>query len=189
VDVVGVAAAKELGLSALQPYLGAGQTVCLLGSSGVGKSTMVNALVGKALQRTQEVRVGDGKGRHTTVRRELIAMEAAALLIDTPGMRELALWDAARGVETTFEDVESFAENCRYRDCAHKSEPGCRVRSAVSSGELSVERLESYQKQLREQASQDKRGEFIRAKQAKRKAVKKAYRERAKGDQKPKKGD
>lgn len=134
------------GLDELGTYLRPRQTVALLGSSGVGKSTLVNALLGRTHFRTREVREIDQRGRHTTTHRELVALPGGALLIDTPGMRELQLWDAEAGIADAFADVTALAVDCRFRDCGHADEPGCAVTAAASSGSLPRERLESYRK-------------------------------------------
>jgi ribosome biogenesis GTPase len=131
-------------------YLGPGQTVSLLGSSGVGKSTLINRLLGREVQRTREVREGDDRGRHTTTHRELFAVPAGGLLVDTPGLREIQLWEGDQGIESAFADVESLAESCRFADCRHQGEPGCAVEAAAASGALPPERLESYRKLQRE---------------------------------------
>ena len=115
--------------------------------SGVGKSTLVNALVGRATQRTGEVRESDARGRHTTTHRELIVLGSGALLIDTPGMRELGLWETETEVDKGFEDVVAIAASCRFGDCRHVTEPGCAIRDALETGALSPERWTSYQKQ------------------------------------------
>lgn len=137
------------GLEAVRSEVGAGRTAALLGSSGVGKSTLVNVLVGEELLATQEIRA-DGKGRHTTTRRELVRLPGGGLVIDTPGMRELQLWVADHGLEEAFDDVTSLFPDCRFRDCAHETEPGCAVRTALDEGRLSPERWESYRKLERE---------------------------------------
>jgi ribosome biogenesis GTPase len=121
----------------------AGKTAVLLGSSGVGKSTLVNALAGKALMHTQAVVEGDSLGRHTTTHRELVLLPNGALILDTPGMRELGLWDADSGVSTAFADIETLATACRFHDCRHGSEPGCAVQAALSDGELAFEERKS----------------------------------------------
>jgi ribosome biogenesis GTPase / thiamine phosphate phosphatase len=139
------------GLDALAPYTRPGQTIALLGSSGVGKSTLINRLVGSEVQRTREVRASDSRGRHTTTHRELVALPTGALLIDTPGMRELQLWDTTTSIGGTFEDIERLAPGCFFRNCRHDTEPRCAVRDAVERGELAAERLESYQRLHREQ--------------------------------------
>jgi ribosome biogenesis GTPase len=134
----------------LAAYLGPGQTVGLLGSSGVGKSTLTNRLLGREVQRTAEVREGDDRGRHTTTHRELFVAPTGGLLIDTPGLREIQLWEGDQGIESAFADIEELAEGCRFADCQHKGEPGCAVEAAAESGELPPERLESYRKLQRE---------------------------------------
>lgn len=145
------------GLAELAPYLAPGHTIALLGSSGAGKSTLFNALAGHARQTTQAVRDGDDRGRHTTTSRQLVVLPGGALAIDTPGMRELALWAADTGVSRAFEDVEAIAARCRFHDCSHLQEPGCAVQAALAKGELSAERLWSYQKLQRELAHQARR--------------------------------
>ena len=145
-----VCAPRDEGYETLRGYLEPGRTVALLGSSGVGKSTIVNRLAGEELQRTQEVRTTDGRGRHTTTHRQLILLSDGGLLMDTPGMRELQLWDVDEGVEETFSDLEELGAACRFPDCEHDREPGCAVLAAVAEGRLAAERLESYHKLRRE---------------------------------------
>jgi len=140
------------GFGEIEKYLGPGQTLVLLGSSGVGKSTIVNRLMGRAIQDVQEVRESDRRGRHTTTARELFALRGGALLIDTPGLRELQLWDADEGIAQTFSDIESLSTRCRFGNCRHEGEPGCAVRLAVGGGTLDEARLENWRKVLREQA-------------------------------------
>jgi len=144
------------GLDELRAHLRPGVTAALLGSSGVGKSTLVNTLVGEELLETREIRE-DGKGRHTTTRRELIQLPGGALVIDTPGMREVQLWIADDGLEEAFSDVAELFEHCRFSDCAHESEPGCAVKEAIANGTLAPERWESYLKLQRELAHLDRR--------------------------------
>src|SRR5262249_34374176 len=134
-----------LGMDELESYFTEQRTVALLGSSGVGKSTLINRFVGRDAQRVQDVR-GDGKGRHTTSHRELLLRPGGGLVIDTPGLRELQLWEGEDGVSPTFAEVEELATRCRFVDCAHQSEPGCAVRAAIAEGTLPAERLESYRK-------------------------------------------
>ena len=138
----------------LTSYLGFGKTGALLGSSGVGKSTIVNRLVGSNLLRTHDVRDWDSRGRHTSTARQLIALPQGGILIDTPGMRELQLWETGDALTGAFADIDDLAEHCRFRDCSHASEPGCAVRAAVDRGELSQGRVESFQKLAAEQAFQ-----------------------------------
>ena len=149
VPVHAVSTRSGVGLDAVLAEIGPGSTAALLGASGVGKSTMVNAFVGEELLATQEVR-SDGQGRHTTTRRELIRLPAGGLVIDTPGMRELQLWVADHGLEEAFDDVTSLFAGCRFNDCRHKTEPGCAVLAALSDGTLSPARWESYRKLERE---------------------------------------
>lgn len=136
----------------LQPYLTPGKTLALIGSSGVGKTTLTNRLLGGAALATQPARASDDKGRHTTTQRELFVLPNGALLIDTPGMRELGLWDASDGLERTFADVTALAEACRFKDCRHRGEPDCAVQAALSSGTLDLARYESFEKLERELA-------------------------------------
>ncbi len=146
-EVRAVSAASGEGVERLAPHLGRGRTVALLGSSGVGKSTLVNHLLGTRRQLVGAVKADDGRGRHTTTRRELIALPGGALLIDTPGMRELQLWGSVReGVEASFPEVVRLAEGCRFRDCRHEGEPGCAVEAAGRSGALAPERHASFLK-------------------------------------------
>jgi ribosome biogenesis GTPase len=132
------------GLDSLWSYLGRGRSCALLGSSGVGKSTLVNRLLGMDVQRTRTVREADSKGRHTTTHRELVRLPSGGVLVDTPGMREVQLWEAGDAVEQSFADVESFASRCHFTDCQHVNEPRCAVKAAVDDGSLSEGRLASY---------------------------------------------
>ncbi|MGV3526394.1 MAG: ribosome small subunit-dependent GTPase A [Candidatus Sericytochromatia bacterium] len=156
-DICVLSALTGEGLGQLQPWLGAGQTLALLGSSGVGKSTLVNALLGEARQDTGSVRRDDDKGRHTTTHRELFRLPSGALVIDTPGMRELQLVGSGEGLETSFADLEALVTSCRYRNCQHAQEPGCAVQAALASGELERGRWHNYSKLLREEAYQSRR--------------------------------
>ncbi|MBE2216230.1 MAG: ribosome small subunit-dependent GTPase A, partial [Opitutaceae bacterium] len=145
--VLALSAVRGDGVEALRPWLGRGRTVALLGSSGVGKSTIANALLGEERQETGEVREHDSRGKHTTTRREIIPLPGGALLVDTPGMRELQLWDNAReGLTAAFPDVLELAGGCRFRDCRHEAEPGCAVRGAIACGTLEPARFASYLK-------------------------------------------
>jgi len=146
VPVHAVSSLKRQGLDAVRRQLAPGRTVALLGSSGVGKSTLINALLGEERLRTREVRLSDSRGRHATTWRELILLPEGGLVIDTPGMRELSLWDAGASLPSTFEDVEALAADCAFKDCQHQAEPRCAVTAAVADGRLVAERLESYRK-------------------------------------------
>ena len=134
------------GVDQLEPYLDPGRTVALLGSSGAGKSTLINRLLGEERQRTQPVRGVDQRGRHTTIHRELILSPGGGIIIDTPGLRELQIWDSARALEDAFADIDELAADCRFRDCEHHTEPGCAVRDAVDAGRLDPERLDQYRR-------------------------------------------
>jgi ribosome biogenesis GTPase / thiamine phosphate phosphatase len=144
-----VSARTGAGVEQIDPYLQPGTTIAVLGSSGVGKSTLINRLLGTEQLRTGGVR-DDGRGRHTTTYRELIRLPSGALIIDTPGLRELQLWDSDTGLQEAFTDIEDLAAQCRFTDCAHQSEPGCAVQAAVSTGELAADRLDSFHRLRRE---------------------------------------
>lgn len=134
------------GLEHVSAYLSPGRTGALLGSSGVGKSTIINRLVGRDVQKTRDIRVSDSKGRHTTSHRELVFLPNGGFIIDTPGMRELQLWDVGEAVRETFDEIEALAADCRFTDCQHRNEPRCAVKTAVAEGRLPPARLQSYLK-------------------------------------------
>lgn len=151
VPVLAVSAIAPGGLQGLEPYLVPGNTVALLGSSGVGKSTLINRLLGEDRLATAPMSdAEEGRGRHTTTARELVRLPGGALLIDTPGMRELGLWADDEGLDRTFDEIDRFAARCRFPDCGHEREPGCAVRAAVEAGEIDAGRWESYLKLRRE---------------------------------------
>jgi ribosome biogenesis GTPase len=144
IDVLAISTRTGTGLDALQTRITPGATVALIGASGVGKSTLVNALVGSDVQATGDVRANDQRGRHTTTARELVPLPGGGLLVDTPGLRAVSLWDADVGLSRVFSDIEELAEQCRFRDCSHTSEPGCAVVAAIDAGDLDRERYEHY---------------------------------------------
>ncbi|KRE52038.1 ribosome small subunit-dependent GTPase A [Paenibacillus sp. Soil724D2] len=147
-----ISSAENRGLDELAGYISPGQTVALLGSSGVGKSTLVNRIYGMDILDTGDIRSGDDKGKHTTTHRELITLPGGGILIDTPGMRELQLWDVSDGLSTSFQDIEEFAGMCFFQDCKHENEPKCAVKRALDEGTLKVERFNNYLKLQKELA-------------------------------------
>lgn len=146
-----VSAAEDSCLAPLETYLSPGRTTAMVGSSGAGKSTLVNRLYGQTVQLTGAMSAHVGKGRHTTTSRELIVTPQGGMVIDNPGIREIAFWDVDDGIEAAFPEIERLALGCRFGNCGHNQEPGCRVLEAVASGELSRRRLENYRKMKREQ--------------------------------------
>lgn len=151
VEVYAVSSKTGQGLELLEKYLRPGKTLVFLGSSGVGKSSLVNRLAGEDVMAVGGVREKDGRGRHTTTHRQLLRLPCGALVIDTPGMREFGMWDVTEGLGGAFTDVERFLGQCRFSDCRHETEPGCAIREAIERGDLSKERWESYRK-LKEEA-------------------------------------
>jgi ribosome biogenesis GTPase len=149
-------AASGAGVAELRAQVPPGATGAMVGSSGVGKSSLLNCLLGDARLATGHLRLTDGKGRHTTTRRELLELPGGGCLIDTPGMRELGLWEARQGIDQAFDDVEALAASCRFRDCRHQGEPGCAVAEAVARGVLADDRLASFEKLRREDAFQER---------------------------------
>ena len=145
-----VSASDDTGLTSLEPYLSPGRTIAMVGSSGAGKSTLVNRLYGKALQLTASISAHVGKGKHTTTSRDLIMMPQGGMVIDNPGIREIAFWEVDRGIEAAFPEIEKLGLGCRFANCSHTHEPGCRVLGAVDEGEISRDRLENYRKMKRE---------------------------------------
>ncbi len=168
------------GLAALDQYLLPGRTLVLLGSSGVGKSTLTNHLKGSEIQKVQDVRADDSKGRHTTTHRELFVLPSGALIIDTPGMRELGLYDADDGLAAAFADIGELARHCRFADCLHTHEPGCRVREALNAGALDAGRYDNYLRMQGELRYQARRTDVQAALAEKRrwKQIHKAFRKK-----------
>lgn len=173
VEVLAVSAKTGQGLDGLAPYLKPGETLVFLGSSGVGKSSLLNALAGEELMETGAVRESDSRGRHTTTHRQLFQLPCGAMVIDTPGMRTLGMWDVTDGLGVAFPDVEELLGKCRFSDCRHESEPGCAIQEALLRGELSPERWKSYQKLQREAVFAQGKENFRMRKQLYRSAAKK----------------
>lgn len=172
-----VSAHTGQGLNRLNAYLQPGKTVVFLGSSGVGKSSLVNALAGQDIMAVSAIREDDSKGRHTTTHRQLIRLSSGVMVIDTPGMRELGMWDVSEGLVDAFADVEKYLGRCRFSDCRHESEPGCAIKAAIAAGELDPMRWESYQNLKEEALSRD---ELLRRKHEWSKGVAKFTRNRNK---------
>lgn len=188
VSVFAVSAYTGFGVEDLKNYLTPGKTVVFLGSSGVGKSSLVNALAGTDIMAVSEIRQDDSRGRHTTTHRQLIMLPSGVMVIDTPGMRELGMWDVSSGLDKAFADVEQYFGSCRFSDCRHQSEPGCAVKEAIERGELPPQRWESYL-QLQQEArySQDKTG-YLLEKQQLHKTISKHIKDIKKSEKYAKRG-
>lgn len=145
-----VSAVTGFGIELLSDYLTLGKTVVVLGSSGVGKSSLLNAIAGEQIMDVNEIREDDSKGRHTTTHRQLVRLKSGAMVIDTPGMRELGIWEITDGIEESFKDVQEFISMCKYSNCTHTKEPGCGILRAIADGNLSKKRFESYEKIINE---------------------------------------
>ena len=171
VPVYVVSAHTGQGLAQLTPHLAAGSTLVFLGSSGVGKSSLVNALAGEELMATGAVRADDERARHTTTHRQLLKLPGGVCIIDTPGMRMLGMWDSADGVESTFADVQQYLGCCRFSDCRHENEPGCAIRAAIEAGELDAARWKNWQTLQREALWSEDRDAAMRQKRDRNKAV------------------
>ncbi len=184
VPVVVTSGRRDTGLGELRSFIGTGSTVAFLGASGVGKSTLVNALIGEDRQDTTAVRTGDQRGRHTTVAAQLIAVPGGGWLIDTPGVRALSLWLSGQGLERAFADVFELMDHCRFRDCKHDQEPGCAVRQAIADGTLDPERFANLERLVAEEAALEAE-QRARDRHADRRRVPRAVRNIQPGTQRP----
>ena len=172
VDILVTTSTEEDGYKELLPFISEGKTIAFIGSSGVGKSTLINRLLGKEYLKTNGLR-NDDKGRHTTTRRELFLLPSGGMVIDTPGMREFGMWDNDTGIDRTFADIEELAAQCRFRNCTHTNEPGCAICSALERGELETDRWQSYQKLKAENDYMEDRESYMIAKGKREKEISK----------------
>ncbi len=173
VDVYAISCNTKEGLENIQKYFSKGNTIVFLGSSGVGKSTLMNTLYGKEIMKTSEIREKDSRGKHTTTSRNLIMLPNGAMIIDTPGMRELGMWNAEAGISETFKDIEELTKMCKFSDCTHTNEPGCKIREAIENGELSEERFEKYLSLKRESEYNTNSAQYLKNKKDKFKEISK----------------
>lgn len=180
IGVYAVSSKECQGFDALSDYLKPGKTLVLLGSSGVGKSSLVNALAGKTLMDVREIREYDARGRHTTTHRQLIMLPGGAMIIDTPGMRELGMWDITNGLDDAFSDVKQYLGRCRFSDCTHRNEPGCAVLEAIRCGELPRSRWENYVALKKEAEYADDAAAYLQQKWQRNKKIAKELRQRQK---------
>lgn len=173
VETYAVSCITKYGLEDLKKYFSKGNTIVFLGSSGVGKSTLVNTLYGKEVMKTSEIREEDSRGRHTTTSRNLIMLPNGAMIIDTPGMRELGMWNAESGINKTFQDIEKYLGMCKFSNCTHTNEPGCKIQEAIENGEIQRERFEEYLKLQKESAYNTNSEEYLKSKKEKFKEISK----------------
>ena len=173
VDVYAISCINKNGIEDIKKYFSKGNTIVFLGSSGIGKSTLVNTLYGEDIMKTSEIREEDSRGRHTTTSRNLIMLPNGAMIIDTPGMRELGMWNAESGINKTFSDIEHFSKMCKYSNCTHTNEPGCKILQAIENGELSKERFEQYMKLQKESQYNTDSEQYLKSKKEKFKEISK----------------
>lgn len=173
VDVYAISCNTKEGLENIQKYFSKGNTIVFLGSSGIGKSTLMNTLYGKEIMKTSEIREKDSRGKHTTTSRNLIMLPNGAMIIDTPGMRELGMWNAEAGISETFKDIEALAKMCKFSDRTHTNEPGCKIHEAIENGELSEERFEKYLSLKRESEYNTNSAQYLKNKKDKFKEISK----------------
>ncbi|MBQ7667985.1 MAG: ribosome small subunit-dependent GTPase A [Clostridia bacterium] len=171
VDVYAISCITKEGLDDIKKYFAKGNTICFLGSSGVGKSTLVNTLYGEEVMKTSEIREEDSRGRHTTTVRNLIMLPNGAMVIDTPGMRELGMWNAEEGISKTFSDIEEYIKMCKYSDCTHTNEPGCKILELIEKGELTRERYDEYVKLMKESQYNTDPEQYLKNKKEKFKEI------------------
>ncbi|WP_449037699.1 ribosome small subunit-dependent GTPase A, partial [Phascolarctobacterium sp.] len=180
VDVYEISCINKNGIEDIKKYFSKGNTIVFLGSSGVGKSTLVNTLYGEDVMRTSKIREEDSRGRHTTTSRNLIMLPNGAMIIDTPGMRELGMWNAENGINKTFSDIELLSQMCKYSNCTHTNEPGCKILQAIENEELSKERFEQYLKLQKESQYNSDSEQYLKSKKEKFKEISKVNKHNTK---------